>query len=143
MVAKKPSSKFGSIKATPLFQGETGLSFDNVASEEVIELTDEQKASRFLSKYQELVDPFVTYREYFEASAKGSGWDLKDVKTQYIKLVLSGKWPEAKYVTVINDIFEHGAVFSPLVLDTRGRMYEQQALASQRRSASTRRRGRV
>lgn len=139
-MGKKRTSKFDSARKDPLLQGAQGLIFDNMKPEDVFELTDAQKATKFLSKYMEVIDPFVTYKEYFQASAKGEAWDMKDVKTQYVALVLKGNWSEEKYVTVINDIFENGAVFSPLTLDFRGRMYEAGQLASQKRQSTRRRR---
>lgn len=137
----KRVSKHSAAKHDPFLQGKQNLFGDLQVDAEV--LTDEQKATAFLTKYQELVDPFETYKLYFQSSAKSEAWNMKDVKLYYTQLVLSGRWSEKKYVTVINDVFENGAVFSPVTLETKGRIYEEEGLSSQRRAASSRRRGRL
>lgn len=142
-MTKKPVSKFDSVKNDPLLQGKKGLEFDNISESESTELTPAQKATVFLSKYMDVIDPIDTYSDYFHTSAKGEAWELKDIKTQYVNLVVSEKWSEEKYVAVINDIFENRAIFSPLTLDIRGRMYEQGSLSSQQRLARNKRRGRL
>jgi len=121
------------IKRNPLMSGSEGLSFDNIESEELILLTDSQKSEKFLSKYLEVVHPFTRFKEYFNSSAKTNSHLLKEIKTFYIKLVLSEKWSEKKYVACINDIFENKLVLGVTTLDLAGIKFDKGQLASQKR----------
>lgn len=119
-----------SIRRHPLYQGEPTLDFGEDL--DITELTEEQKCSLFLSKYQELVDPLVKYEKYFNSTAKGIDHIFRDVKLYYKKLVLEGTWTEKKYVTVLDDIFSNRAIFSVVTLDRAGLMFDRGGLSSQR-----------
>lgn len=77
------------------------------------ELSPQQKAHRFLSKYQEVVDPIRRYKRYF---ARASEKDLEKIfsiiKRNYAKHVVSGEWTEKKFVQVLEEIFEKKAAMT-------------------------------
>lgn len=112
------------IKRTPLMLGHQGLVFENVPEEDVTKLTDDQKASRFLSKYQQVVDPITTYEDYFESSVKSVDFIFKEIKTFYKKLVLQSNWTERKYVASVNNIFANNMILGVVSLDRSGRFYD-------------------
>lgn len=113
------------IKRTPLMIGQQGLNFGNILEEDVTKLTDDQKAKRFLSKYQEVVDPIVTYEDYFHSSAKSIDFIFKEIKTYYKKLVLESGWTERKYVASVNNILENKMIFGIMSLDRSGLFYDR------------------
>lgn len=134
----------GSARNDPFLSGLKGLDFDGVDEEEITELTDEQKATVFLSKYQEKYDPFITFKNYFEASVKGEAWDMRELKNYYLKLVVRGNWSEEKLVTVVNSIYRDNQTMSPVVIDARGRKYDNGSLrVPSETGTNSRRRGRI
>lgn len=142
-MAKKKPSKFGAAKHDPLLIGNRGLDFENLKPAEVVELTDEQKATAFLSRYLETEHPISRYRPYFEASVKGEAWELKELKQFYLQLVVSGKWSEDKFIEIVNSIYRDNQVMSAVVLDARGRMFDNGALKEPVKRGNSRRRGRI
>lgn len=142
-MGKKKPSKFGAAKHDPLLQGNRGLDFSNLKPAEVVELTDEQKATAFLSRYLEVEHPISRFHTYFESSVKGEAWELKELKQFYLKLVVAGKWSEEKFITVANSIYRDNQVMSAVVLDARGRMYDNGGLKEPEKRGSSRRRGRI
>lgn len=124
-------------KHHPIAQSSNMLDLD-IGFEE--ELTDEQKADLFMSKYMDTMKPLERYSKYFESSAKSFEHILRDVKLNYKKLVLNGSWTERKYVTVIDDILTNRSVLSVITLDRGGLMYDKNNLASQRNSRGNGRR---
>lgn len=105
--------------------GQQGLIFENVPEEDVTKLTDDQKAARFLSKYQSVVDPMVTYASYFESSAKSVDFIFKEIKTYYKKLVIQSNWTERKYVAAVNNILENKLILGVVSLDRSGLFYDR------------------
>lgn len=142
-MSKRKPSKFGAAKHDPLLTGAPGLNFENLKPAEVVELTDSQKATAFLSRYLETEHPISRYRAYFESSVKGEAWEMKELKQFYLKLVVAGKWSEEKFIEVANSIFRDKQVLSAVVLDARGRMYDNGALKPAEPRGSSRRRGRI
>lgn len=141
-------SKSGSIKNDPLFQQQPALTFDNLEPEEAIELTDAQKAAGFISRYLDHLKEGDLYHKklepYFKGSVKDWGWELRDFKRFYVKLVLSGKWTEEKYVTVLDTILGDNQMLGEVVLDARGKMHDQGRLApAGKKAVPSRRRGRI
>ena len=130
-------------KRNPLMTGESGLSFDNILSEDITKLTDKQKAARFLSKYFEVVRPLTRFKEYFSSSAKTHAHIFKEIKSFYIKLVVTSKWSEKKFVACINDIFENKNILSVTTLDLAGIRYDKGLLSAQVRIKENERRGRI
>lgn len=139
----KKRTKFDSVKKDPLLQQHEGLQFDNLFPDEVIELTDEQKATAFISRYLERERPISTYNSYFKNSAKGEAWELKELKDYFILLVASEKWSEEKFVAVVNSIYAENQIMSIPSLDVRGRMYDQGSLRTSGKKVTSRRRGRI
>lgn len=141
---KRPSNKFGSKKATPLFQGIPGLEFDGMAPEDVIATTPEQKAGAFLSRYLEIEHPLTQFKTYFQNSVKGEAWEFKELKRFYIQLVVSGKWTEAKFITVVNSIYRDNHSMTAPTLDARGKFFDQGSLKGpDDKPGNSRRRGRI
>lgn len=140
-------SKAGSIKNDPLFQQQPGLEFDNLKAGESIELTDSQKATGFISRYLDHLKEGDLYHEklepYFKGSVKDWGWELRDFKRFYVQLVVSGKWPEKKYIVVLDSIIADNQILGDVVLDVRGKMYDQGRLEASGQSVPSRRRGRI
>lgn len=113
------------IKRTPIMIGQQGLNFGNIPEEDVTKLTDDQKAAKFLSKYQQVVDPVITYEDYFKSTAKSIDFIFREVKLYYKKLVLDSGWTERKYVAVINNIFENKMIFGVISLDRAGLFFDR------------------
>lgn len=142
-MAKKKPSKFGVARRDPLLTGLPGLEFEEIETAEVIELTPEQKATAFLTRYLETERPISCFNSYFEASVKGEAWELKELKNFYRKLVVPDKWSEEKFVSVVNSIYRDNQVMSAVVLDARGRMFDNGAFKEPDKRGSSRRRGRI
>jgi hypothetical protein len=140
-------SKSGSLKNDPLFQQQPALQFDNLQPEEAIELTDAQKAAGFISRYLDHLKEGDLYHKklepYFKGSVKDWGWELRDFKRFYLQLVVSGKWPEKKFITVLDSIISDNQILGDVVLDVRGKMYDQGRLEGVGQSVPSRRRGRI
>lgn len=144
MAKRTPTNKFGSVKATPLFQGIPGLEFDNMDKDDVTALTDEQRATVFLSKYLELEHPLTQFKIYFQNSVKGEAWEFKELKRFFIQLVVSGKWTEEKFITVVNSIYRDNQTMTAPTLDARGKFFDQGRLvAPDAKPINPRRRGRI
>lgn len=139
----KKRSKFDSVKNDPLFQQQPGLIFDNLSPESVIELTEDQKMTSFVSRYLANEHPISRFKDYFEASVKGEAWELKELKLLYKKLVLSEKWSEEKFVAVVNSIYRDKQFMTEPTLDARGKMFDQGRLVSTEKTVSSRRKGRL
>lgn len=142
-MAKKKPSKFGVARRDPLLTGLPGLDFETIETAEVIELTPEQKATAFLTRYLETERPISRYHSYFEASVKGEAWELKELKNFYGKLVATEKWTEEKFISVVNSIYRDNQVMSAVVLDARGRMFDNGAFKEPEKRGNSRRRGRI
>jgi hypothetical protein len=140
-------SKAGSLKNDPLFQQQPALQFDNLEPEEAIELTDAQKAAGFISRYLDHLKEGDLYHKklepYFKGSVKDWGWELRDFKRFYVHLVVSGKWEEKKFITVLDSIISDNQILGDVVLDVRGKMYDQGRLEATGQSVPSRRRGRI
>lgn len=137
------SNKNLPIKRTPIMLGQQGLNFGNIPEEDVTKLTDDQKAARFLSKYQQVVDPVITYEDYFRSSAKSIDFIFKEIKTYYKKLVVNGDWSERKYVASVNNILENKMIFGVISLDRAGLFFDRGLLdkpKNERRSTREERR---
>ena len=141
-MSRKSKKEQPIIRRNARLVGDGGLSFDN-QDELNFELTDEEKAQGFISKYQENVDPVGKFKDYFENSAMTVQAIFKIIKESYKKLVINGKWSEKKFVAVITDIFEEGRVFSPLSVDLTGKLFDEGRLSSQVRAKNRQRRRRL
>lgn len=140
----KRKTKFGSVKRDPLLQQLPGLAFDNLDPAQVIELTDSQKATAFISRYLATEHPISNYRAYFESSIKGEAWELKELKGFFIELVIANKWSEEKLIAVVNSIYRDNQIMSIPSVDARGRMYDQGRLVDPKEQiVSSRRKGRI
>lgn len=125
-----------SARRNPLMKGEATLDF-GLEAEEDIAITDEQKTDAFMSKWMDVVDPFVRYKKYFESAAKDDAHILLEVKRYYRKLVIDGSWTEKKYVAVVNDCMNNNMTITPVTLDVKGRMYDDGKMSTgARRSGS-------
>lgn len=117
-----------SSRRNPEHQGQPSL-FDGVDDEiENNNLTDDSKATNFLSRFHEFIDPVSKYSSYFETSAMGMDHIFREVKRFYIKLVLDKGWSERKYVYAIESIFCGKQTINPMTLDIAGRRYDQEHL---------------
>lgn len=139
----KRKTKFDSVRKDPLLQQQPGLVFDGLLPEEVIQLTDEQKATAFISRYLEVERPFSSFPEYFKSSVKGEAWELRELKTHFKNLVITEKWTEKKFISVVNSIYRDNQIMSIPSLDARGRIFDQGRLSSGKPETSSRRRGRI
>lgn len=121
----------GSLKNSVRIRNPQGaLSFDNIR--EAVVLSDEEKASYFLSQYNELVDPFESYPSYWESTALDYDITLAKVREGYKRYVLGNFcWTEDKYVAVINEIFEREMTFTQFSFDRISKLYDREDLDSQ------------
>lgn len=120
------------VKRNPLMQRAEPLSFDNAAAEDLLELTDEQQADRFLSRWMEVVHPFTTYKKVFSnGHDKDAKRILKEIKNFYKRYVLVDGWTEQKYVLVVNSLLEARAQVGPVSIERFGKMYDNEALPVQ------------
>jgi len=140
---KKKTSKFESAKADPLLRQAPGLQFDNITTAELIELTDAQKATAFLSRYLETEHPISRFHSFFEASVKGEAWELRELKRFYSQLVIPKKWSEEKFIEVANSIYQDNQLMTAVVLDARGRLFDNGSLKPREKPGESRRRGRI
>lgn len=118
-------------KRNPLLQRATPLGFDNVTQEDLLVLTDDQKADRFLSRWMELVDPFITYKKVFPRGDSDQKRILKEIKNFYKRFVLKEAWTEQKYFTVVNAMLEARAQVGPLTIERFGKLYDNEGLPEQ------------
>lgn len=130
------------VRRNPLMQRQAPLAFDGLEAEELLELTEDQKADRFLSRWMELVDPFVTYKRVFPRGDSDQKRILKEIKNFYKRYVLGEGWTEQKYVTVVNSILDVRGVTSPKTIEKHGVLYDNEALPSQIKDRRARRRTR-
>lgn len=115
-----------SSRRNPEHQGQPSL-FDGVDDEiEHNNLTDDSKATNFLSRFHEFIDPVSKYSSYFETSAMGMDHIFREVKRFYIKLVLENGWSERKYVYAVESVFYSKQTITPTSLDIAGRRYDRQ-----------------
>ena len=136
------ADKHTPVKRNPLMQKETPLSFDNASTEELLELTEDQKADRFLSRWMELVNPFVTYKKVFPRGDSDQKRILREIKNFYKRYVLTDGWTEQKYVLVVNALLDARAQVGPVSIERFGKMYDNEALPAQvklRRAGRTKR----
>jgi hypothetical protein len=127
------SNRKTSLKRDPLLAHETPLSFDNISENETLKLSEEQAKDAFLSKWMDVVDPFIEYPKIFKNDAAESRKLLREIKNFYKRYVIDAAWSEKKYVFVINSIFETRSVFGPYSIERFGKLYDTEALPSQRR----------
>lgn len=123
-----------SARRHPLMLGERPLlALDEDEGDDTY-LTDEQQATRFMSRWQEKVDPLIRYKDYFESSAKTSGHILKEIRRFYLQLVVNGNWSDGKFVAVVGKIMSDNqhTVNAP-TLDVVGRQYDREQIKTQRR----------
>lgn len=114
-----------------------GLKFDN--AEQSVVLSNEEKASFFMSQYNEIVDPFRRYPHYFENSAIDYDIILGNLRDGYKRYVLgSFHWSEDKFVTIVNEIFERELHFNQFSFDRISKLYEREELDSQNQRAQRR-----
>lgn len=123
-------------KRDPLMRGLTPLPFDNVSESELLELKPKDRASLFLSTFDETFNPHVTYAKYFANSPKERNHILAEIKTYYIHFVENGNWTERKYAKALVKIFETGLPMSPISFDRVGEQLD-------RRAGVTKKRGRL
>lgn len=117
-------------KSARLLNPQGALVFDN-APESVV-LSPEEKASFFLSEYNELVDPFTRFPHYWRTSALDPDVILAGVRNGYKRYVLgSFEWTEDKFVAVINEIFERDMEFTQFSFNAISRLYDREELDSQ------------
>lgn len=106
------------------------LSFDN--AEESVVLSTEEKASYFMSQYNEIVDPFRRFPGYWKSTAIDFEITLGKIRDGYKRYVLgSFEWTEDKFVTVVNEIFEREMTFTQFSYDRIARLYDREDLDSQ------------
>lgn len=123
-------------KRHPFLQGEKTLLDDIFEEDEEIfeELTPNQKADVFLSKYMEKIDPIVRYEKYFNKNVKGIDLIFREVKNYYKKTVIEKEWPEEKYIVVLDELFKNDNNLNIYVVDRFGKMYDNKALSSQKKT---------
>lgn len=106
------------------------LKFDN--TEQSVVLSSEEKASYFMSQYNEIVDPFRRFPSYWQNTALDYDITLKKVREGYKRYVLgSFGWEEDKFVAVINEIFERDMTFTQFSFERISRLYDREELDSQ------------
>lgn len=106
------------------------LKFDN--AEKSVVLSPDEKASFFMSQYNEIVDPFRRFPGYWETTALDFDITLAKVREGYKRYVLgSFGWDEDKFVAVVNEIFEREMTFTQFSFDRISRLYDREDLDSQ------------
>ena len=112
------------------------MSFDLAAP--VISHTDDEKASYFWSRYNEKVDPFVKYKEFWDRTAVDFEIHISHMKGFYKRYVLkTNGWSEEKFILVTNEIFERGMNFNQFSYDKCSKLYDNGDLDSQKRRRRT------
>jgi len=106
------------------------LNFDN--TEQSVVLSADEKASYFMSQYNEIVDPFKRFPSYWESSAIDFDITLAKIRDGYKRYVLgSFGWDEDKFVAVVNEIFDRDMTFTQFSFDRISRLYDREDLDSQ------------
>lgn len=107
-------------KRHPLYQHENplDLGLDGIGTPE--EMTPEQRASAFLSNFQQYQGGTESYRRYLESSAKEASYIFLEIKRYYIALVVRKGWTERKYLDAICEIFDKRMILGTLTLDRIG-----------------------
>lgn len=115
------------------------LNFDN--AEQTVVLSAEEKASYFMSQYNEIVDPFRRFPGYWESTAIDFEITLGKIRDGYKRYVLgSFGWSEDKFVAVVNEIFDREMVFTQFSYDRISKLYDREELESQNERSERRRR---
>ena len=118
------------IKRDPFFNGKMApLDFGD-ETESLMEMTPEQKTSKFLSDYMEEQNPVGKYESYFNASAKSTGHLLKDIKLYYKRLVIEGAWTYEKYIAALDIVFNEFLELNVVTLDRVSMRIERQKFGS-------------
>lgn len=118
------------IKRDPFFNGKMApLDFGD-ETESLMEMTPEQKTSKFLSDYMEEQNPVGKYESYFNASAKSTGHLLKDIKLYYKRLVIEGAWTNEKYIAALDIVFNEFLELNVVTLDRVSMRIERQKFGS-------------
>lgn len=106
------------------------LSFDNVES--AVVWSRDESASFFMSQYNEIVDPFRRFPQYWQNTAIDYEITLGKIKDGYKRYVLGDfDWSEDKFVTIVNEIFERELIFTQFSFDRISKLYDREALDSQ------------
>lgn len=110
---------------------ELALPFDGGPA---VVLSDEERASYFMSQYNEIVDPFRRFPRYWELSGIDYEITLGQLRNSYKRYVLgSHGWTEDKFVAVAEQIFERELLFTQFSFDRMGKLYERRELDAQPR----------
>lgn len=124
-------------RSTRFLSTNGGLNFDNLTQSVV--LSNEEKASYFMSQYNEIVDPFRRFPGYWRNSSVDFDITLHQLREGYKRYVLGEfHWSEDKFVTVVNEIFERELSFNQFSFDRISRLYEREELDSQNQRARRR-----
>jgi hypothetical protein len=110
-------AKTKTIKRNPLMLRQLPLEFESHSAREVMALTPEQDAERFLSKWMQIVDPYETYKKFFERSVSHGEVELHFIRAFYRKYCIEDSWSEQKYATVINALLESRSMLTSKTLD--------------------------
>lgn len=106
------------------------LNFDNGG--DAVVLSAEEKASFFMSQYNEIVDPFRRFPNYWSSTALDFDITLAKLRDGYKRYVLgSFGWDEDKFVAVVNEIFERDMTFTQFSFDRISKLYDREELDSQ------------
>lgn len=117
-------------RSTRILNPGGALKFDN--TEHAVVLSTEEKASHFMSQYNEIVDPFRRFPSYWESTALDYEITLAKVRDGYKRYVLGAfGWDEDKFVTVVNEIFERDMTFTQFSFERISRLYDREDLDSQ------------
>lgn len=133
-MVKKNTSKTTprmSARRNPLLLQQDPLAFDNLPAEDIIALTPQQSADRFLSRWQEAFDPFENYSKTFKRGEKNADRILREIKLYFTKYVTEGSWTEQKYVIIINSILEARGLINTFSLDKNEKLYNEELLPLQ------------
>lgn len=142
MAKKNTAGPRIAARRNPLFLENTPLDFDNYSEEELLALTPQEEADRFLSRWQETFDPFNAYPKVFRRGEKAADRILREIKLYFRKYVVEGEWSERKYVMVVNSILEARGLINNFSLDKTGKLYDSESLPVQVRLKRDQKRGR-
>jgi len=117
-------------RSTRLLNPGGALNFDNVG--DAVVLSDEEKASYFMSQYNEIVDPFKRFPGYWDSTAIDFEITLGKIRDGYKRYVLGNfSWDEDKFVAVVNEIFDRDMTFTQFSYDRISKLYDREELDSQ------------